>query len=280
MTLITLKKITTETFLPFIFLILAALSLKALADDSKDDKAEKEPESPCNGLLSLVNRPSFADSACVVPMDHAVFEMGAQFLSLNEGYGLNIPSLQARFGLPGNNEAFFFVPTFLRVTEPVMSGFGPAAFGMKHELAHSKSWVASLEGIVITPSGSGNFGSDGYGGIINGIYSYNITSKLNILIQLGGSTLTTSRNAGGKRFNSFNQNISLAFQPNEKVQFYTEVFGQTHTAPDQGAGYIVDGGIQYLIRKNIMIDLEVGQRISGNIGGIKNFIGTGLAFEV
>lgn len=261
------------------FIIISCfLPVQSLAD-SKD--SNDSTDNPCDSLLSLVGRPSFGDSPCVVPMDHALFELGVQFLSLTEGgYAQNVPSFTGRIGLPGNNEFIAILPSYIHQTVPTQSGFDSAAFGFKHQIAHGKSWVGAVEGYIVPPSGSSVYGNEGYGGVAYGIYSYDLTKTLNIFFQLGGSTLTTSEQDGGCRYNSFNQDYVLTWQPEEKWQIYGEVFAQTKTAPDEGAGYIADVGFQYLATKYLVLDLEAAQRISGNIGGIKNFIGAGLAFEI
>ncbi len=94
-------------------------------------------------------------------------------------------------------------------------------------------------------------------------------ANFSILVQLGGSSITTSEAQGGERFNSFNQDYALTWKPHKQWQIYGEVFGQSKTGPDEGSGYIADAGVQYLVNKYLVLDLEVGQRISGDIASIK-----------
>lgn len=57
---------------------------------------------PCDSLLNLVNRPTVADSACVVPVHKVEMEFGTQYQRLYQSpnHQLNYPQSVLRFGLP------------------------------------------------------------------------------------------------------------------------------------------------------------------------------------
>ena len=66
-------------------------------------------DNPCAGasaLLNLVNRPTVSDSACAVPYNKALVELGFQYQGLTQSAGqqTNFPEAVVRFGLPFNNE--------------------------------------------------------------------------------------------------------------------------------------------------------------------------------
>lgn len=69
-------------------------------------------DSPCNGMLAIVNRPTIADSPCTAPNKKFILEFGYEYLNLLEGIqGQSYPFAELRYGLPANNEIFvFFLP--------------------------------------------------------------------------------------------------------------------------------------------------------------------------
>jgi hypothetical protein len=63
------------------------------------------------------------------------------------------------------------------------------------------------------------------------------------------------------------------------LDIYGEAYGQTRTGPNQGSGFNCDGGVIYLLNKNMTLDAEVGQRISGALQGFQHYIGVGGAIR-
>ena len=133
-------------------------------------------------LLSLINRPTFADSPCTVPYKKTIVEMGYQYLKLvNAGYAQNAPQAELRFGLPLENELYVELPNFNYQTLFPHSGFNGIGIGLKHKLANTSNWIVSLEGDFSPPSGSSTFGNQGWGGELNLLYSYNLSQRLTCL---------------------------------------------------------------------------------------------------
>lgn len=75
---------------------------------------------------------------------------------------------------------------------------------------------------------------------------------------------------------SFNQFSTATWNPVKQLQLYGEVYGQTKTAPSDGAGYNFDGGLQYLVTRWLEVDLEAGVRLIGNLGGFTHYYGVGI----
>lgn len=257
----------------FVLLVFIWTVIDAFAGEAPD---------PCQGpaaLFSLVNRPSVADSACVVPFEKGLIESGVQYQNLKGGKrSYIVPQAELRLGLPAKTELAIIFPSYTHQTQPPHGGWGPAVVGLKHELGYNEKWLGSVEGLVILPSGSEAFGSDGLGGTINGIVDYNITNSLNLTFMLGISTQTQPYGSGGQRFNTINPDLLLAWQVNDKLQTYAEVYGQSKTSPTSGAGFNADAGIQYLFTPTLVSDLEAGQRISGQLGQFNNYFGAGLSW--
>lgn len=256
-----------------LLLLLFACSSLALADDS---------DNPCigpNALLSIVNRPSLLDSACVVPYKEALVELGYQYQRLypGSGYQHNLPETVVRLGLPAQNEVEVLLPNYTHQTVYPKAGFDASAIGFKHSLSATAILQTTVESLFILPTGSYNFGSHGLGIILNAIADYSLTSQVSVTAMMGISTLSSPNAAGGTYYTSINPDVELSWSPNDKTSIYGEVAGQSKIGPGLGSGFIFDTGILYLLRNNITVDAEVGQRISGPVSGAR-YVGAGVAF--
>ena len=253
-------------------LILYTQSFTVLAEIIPDPCAGPSP------LLNLIDRPTVGDSACVVPYKKAILEMGYQYQSLSHSAGneQNFPEAELRIGLPLNNELVMILPSNIHQSMAPHSGFTATVVGIKHELGYNKSWLWTIEALLTQSNGSAAFGSKGNGAAFNGIVSYNINSSFNLTFMFGGTTQTQAIQSGGQRYNSINPDLILTYTATNKLQFFGEVYGQSKTGPGEGSGFNFDGGLLYLLIPNFSVDLEVGQRISGNLFGFDHYIGTGV----
>jgi hypothetical protein len=239
------------------------------------------PENPCGGpsaLLSIINRPTVGDSACVVPLKKIVVETGTQYQQLlGQGSQINIPEAVFRLGLPADTEFVFILPNFIHQTIAPYSGFTTSAIGLKHEVGYAKNWVASAEAYFIIPGGSAAFGSHGAGAVVSAIVNYIPKPAWSFTFLLSAVTQTESSSAGGGRFNSLNPDLVLSYSATEILNFYAEVYGQSKVAPGEGSGFNADAGLIYLPRPDIAVDIELGQRLSGNLYGFSHYLGAGLS---
>lgn len=257
----------------WMFIVIYGINPSVFADTVDD---------PCGGpsaFLSIVDRPTIGDSVCAVPFKKAVLELGTQYLNLihSTGHEQNFPEAEFRLGLPANNEFVLLLPNYIHQSITPGSGFSATTVGIKHGIGYTKNWAAALEGLFTLPNGSAAFGSKGLGATFNGILSYTLNPKVNMTFMLGGSTETQSSLEGGQRFSSINPDMILTYSLNPKTDLYGEVYGQSKTGPGNGSGFNFDGGIIYLLLPRFTIDLEIGQRISGNLGGFERYIGAGMA---
>ena len=156
------------------------------------------------------------------------------------------------------------------------SGLTATTIGIKHEIGYTQNWLGTVEALFTLPNGSAAFGSKQMGTAINGIVSYNINSAFNLTFMFGGTSETESSFNGGQRFTSLNPDLVITYAATDKLQLYGETYGQSKTGPGQGSGFNADGGLLYLLIPNLEVDLEVGQRISGNLDGFEHYIGTGV----
>ena len=253
-----------------------------------EDLAHAGIQNPCAGptaLLSILDRPTASDSACVAPEGHAVLELGFMHANVrDEGGGTadNYPEAELRFGLPGMNEFKVLASNYTSqrsgIPEEASSGLSATSIGFKHELGYNAKWLGSVEAVFALPSGNDAFGSKGLGALFSGIAAYSLTDQIGLSLQLGAGSLTDPVSAGGRRFTTFTQFLTATWDPAARLQFYGEVFGQTKTSAAEGAGYDFDGGVQYLIKPWWEIDAEEGVRLTGDLGGFTHYIGAGMGF--
>ncbi len=257
---------------PFWFLWFSGFVISAVADDSAD------PCAGSNALLAIIDRPTVADSACVVPYNQVTLETGWQYQQLTSpGQQYNFPEAEYRVGLPFHTEFVFLPPNYIHQMHPSLSGYTAATMGIKHEIGYTAHWLAAAESLFTIPSGSNEFGTQTVEETVNGIVTYTVNPAVSLSVMLGTSSETESKNNGGGHFASFNPDLVFSWLPTEKLEFFGEIYGQTKTAPDQGSGYNWNGGIVYLVSQNLAWDLEYAQRLSGNLDGFEHYIGTGLS---
>lgn len=247
------------------------------------------PAPPCSGpsrLLGVVDRPTAADSACVVPQGMADIEAGATVGNLYGAAGgefQSFPNLALRWGLPGNSEVVWLPPSFQRqqvdagpgAAAGTTRGFGPTTIGVKHELSYTENWLWTAEALVTLPSGDSIYGSHGLGGAVNAILAYG-NGPLGVSLMVGATSQTEPAAAGGQRFHSFNPDLVMTWAAASSLQLYGEIYAQSHSGYLQGWGTNADAGLQYLVTPDLVMDLEEGVRIRGNLGGFSNYTGFGF----
>ncbi len=247
------------------------------------------PQNPCTGpsaLLALLDRPTIGDSSCVVPDGKTVLEAGIASGRLSGPTGGpfdNGPNAEFRWGLPAQTELVWLPPDFQYQQNDAApgrpaateQGFGATTLGIKHELGYNAHWQWTVEGLATLPSGNPVYGSHGLGGAFNGIVSYG-HGPFGASLMLGVTSQTEPTTAGGERYQSLNPDFVVTWLSTPRLQFYAEAYGQTHTGYGRGWGSDADGGVQYLVNRNLEVDLEEGVRLQGNLGGFASYTGAGL----
>jgi hypothetical protein len=239
-------------------------------------------DNPCAALSAIVNRPSFSDSACAVPQNHLVIESGYQYQKLKgRGTGSVLPQLVMRWGLPSQNEFLILLPNYTYQNAKPNSGFSATVVGLKHEFAYTAKWLNAIEGELILPTGSRNYGSHALGATFNGISVYTFNPAWALTMMLGITNQALSQAAGGKRYTSVNPDLLLNWQINPKTSTYIEVAGQSKTQPGSSkTAFNSDVGLIYLLRPQWEVDVAIGQRLSGQLGQYSHYVNVGMSFLV
>jgi hypothetical protein len=93
---------------------------------------------------------------------------------------------------------------------------------------------------------------------------------------VGATSQTEPTAAGGRRFQSFNPDLVVTWAASSRVQLFAEVYAQSHSGYRQGSGTNADGGMQFLLTPDLVVDVEEGVQIAGSLGGFSHYSGLGL----
>lgn len=240
-------------------------------------------DNPCMDapeILNVVNRPSHIDSACAAPPHSLMIESGYQYQALAPGGGTlsTFPNSEVRLGLPHKSEIFVYVPTYNNESFSPRTGFSGTFVGVKHQFITNQKLVLTTETELALPDGSAAFGAQQTGIIVNGVLNYIMSDLLDLTFMLGFYDLSWPRYYDGLRYSTVNANAMISYAVNGKTDIFAEAYSQSHTGPMMGGGLSMDLGIMYEAKSNIAIDLAVGQRLIGYIGGIDRYITSGISF--
>jgi hypothetical protein len=238
----------------------------------------------CSGdtaLLSILDRPSVAFSACTVPSKAISIESGYSYQKATpSGYSHNVPQTELRIGLINNTEIDIFPPNYNETSNPFQAGFSSGSIGLKHVLFFDANQLASFQGLVTAPSSNPYFGSINTGFLINAIYSYSFNSGVSISPSVGFASVSSSSDFPTKNYYSINPILTMGWSLTDKINPYLEVYSQSKTAIDQSWGVSMDGGLIFLIAHNVSLDVSAGQRIAGFINSVDHYFGAGFSFAL
>ncbi len=277
------------TVRPCIFIMLPLAALLMVSHPARAGSGN-----PCTGptsMLSLLNRPTVADSACVARPGDLVIEEGYKNqVSHNPGFQRSVtyPNGLLRFGLPGNWEIDLFPPSYNRRTtrsvvvgDDVETGFGDVTVGAKHEFGLFGPFVLAADTKISAPSGVRPFTNGAADATVNGIMSYKVTQNIGLALQIGASSLTSQMSSGRiRRFTILEPDMVLKYHFSSiPLQFYAEAYRGSGIGGAEGS-YSFDGGIQYLIAPWWEIDAEADTLLSGPAGARANYFGIGMGFRL
>ncbi|MGX6638311.1 transporter [Legionella pneumophila] len=256
-------------------LLLFSLQIKPATDYQTYETVCGEP----TDMLSFLERGGIATNPCVVPPRSVLISSGYQYQQLiGEGVQHSFPAAAIQLGLPGYFEVDLLLPNYINQTVDPRIGFSQTQLIVNHVLWFNNKWVITASGTFVFPSGSASFGSPNPGGGVIGILSYNFNSQLNLTGNLGITSQSEPSYDGGQSYTSVNPDLILSWTKN-KISLFAEIYGQSKTAPDEGSGFSTDAGVLYQVKKNIAIDFEVDQRITGLLNGVERYYGGGITIQ-
>lgn len=265
-----------------LFTMILLLSLPVVTHAALSSHKAQSFPNPCggpSGLLAELDRPTVGDSACTVKSGRAIVEFGYADAHTGGEETQNGPQAELRFGLPDHNEFVLLPPnaTFTDGGTPANTQYSATVMGLKHEWGYTRRLIYTGEILLTTPTSTTTPASGtGWGAAANGIVGLSLTHAVAVGLMLGVTSLYDQEN---RRYTSLNPDFTATWLLDPRWQLYGEIYGQSHVAYGAGSGWDCDGGVQYLVSRRIEVDAEVGQRLSGALGGYRNYWGVGGAWE-
>jgi hypothetical protein len=250
-----------------------------------------QPQSANEPDLINPDRPGIADGSAVIGPKTFQIESGIQeeFRRSGEGreHTIFVPTL-LRFGIDNRWEARIEGNTFTRVTTfdsgnatGHTSGFAPISIGFKYHIYNSNGdHQVSLAAIVrVFPAwGSKEFRARHTTGDVRLAADWNFAPglKLSINPNIG---LGRYEDDQGRLFTAGLFAITLNYLPNKKLNPFIDLGVQFPEASNGKAAAILDGGVAYIIGRNIQFDVSIGTRAHGDTPP-HPFLGFGISLRL
>ncbi len=233
-----------------------------------------------DNILSLINRPTIAVSPCVVSEKHLLTEFGFEHRELVVGSYANVyPDTQFRLGLGHDSELYAYAPVYVDNHAPPFKGNTTIGVGGKHVFLEKDPIVLSIDALIYPAGGSVYYGFQTTGGRINGIANYSM-DPWSLTLMLSVMYQSQPYNVPNQTFTAFGPDLVLSYSLNPDMYVFAEVYGQNKVSPTLGSAFNFDGGLAFLIRNNITLDIEASSRIYGLLGQFNNYIGFGGAVQL
>ena len=240
---------------------------------------EKVCDSP--NIINLIDRPTFAKGACVMPEKSLMLEYGAShYKYINEGEANGVGEAEFRLGLVEHTELDINAPTYFNQSIHPKAGFSYTSIGLKSMVYQDTHQAFTLDAGVIPSGGSYYFGSrdlHGYGNIIG---FRNLTDKLSHAFAFGYSNFGEFNETDFENYSTFSIDYDLSYSLNEHWHGFFEFTSQTKSNYTSGFGLLCSTGLIYVLSEYATIDIEFSQRIIGELNRSTNTIGIGGAIKL
>ena len=262
----------------------SAQSRRPPQDLPAQSQSAEEPD------LINADRPGLADGSTVIGPKTFQIESGIQEEFRRSGDGVEhtffVPTL-LRFGIDSHWEVRIEGNTFTRVTtsESATSankatGFAPISMGFKYHIYNSNGdHQVSLGTIVrVFPAwGSKEFRMQHATGDIRLAADWNLAPSLKLSINpnIGMGWYEDDK---GRLFTAALFATTLNYLPNKKLNPFIDlgvVYPESHNGKTSA---ILDGGIAYIIGRNLQIDASMGTRAHGDTAP-QPFLGFGISWR-
>lgn len=283
----------STTSFAFIFALgLASASPAAAQTPAPSSQNPSAPSAQTQASGDSINpdRPGIADGSAVIGRGWFQLEAGLQQerrsdASIKER-ATTIPSL-LRVGLTDRFEVRVESNTFTRITvtgpgsaSASTSDFAPISIGAKLQFQDSKGLTHPSLGVigrVFPRSGTSNVKTTKTTGDVRFAADWDVTPKISINPNVGigkyegdaGETFTTAL---------FALTVST-FNDAKTINPFVDVSIQTVEGPGAGSAIIVDGGVAYIPKPNVQLDISAGKRARGE-SPANWFIAAGVSFRV
>ena len=236
----------------------------------------------------VTDRPDKTESTSIVPRGFAQLEAGWSLETVEAaGTSLHrhtVPGLLARVGVLGALEArvgFAGLQLTNQGTPGGEEGLGDMELGFKYRLASARGPLPDVAVIaaVSVPTGADGVTSGRVDPTVLLVVSRPLSDRVSVGTNLGSSWTTTDDGRGGRTtLVDLTYTLSFGVALSDRVGTFAETFGSV-PAGDGAPAHHLDGGVTFLVRDNVQLDLSVGRGIAG--GGASDwFVGAGVSVRV
>ena len=278
-----------------IFLLLIALAASCPGSVSAQSSGQQkrlpaQAESSAEPDLINPDRPGIADGSNVIGAKRFQIESGVQEEFRRSGnereHTFFVPTL-LRFGIDSNWEVRIEGNSVTRVvtfdstnTATHTSGFAPTSIGFKYHIYNSTGDHQLSLGTIVRvfpPWGSKEFRTQHTTGDIRLAADWNFAPglKLSLNPNIGVGWYEDDK---GRLFTAGLFAITLNYLPTKKLNPFIDLGVQAPEANHGEAAAIVDGGIAYIVGRNVQIDASIGTRAHGETAP-QPFIGFGISWR-
>ena len=210
------------------------------------------------------DRPGETKTPELVKGNHLQFEMGFMKEKINDNLKLyQHPEVLLRYGLFNALELRVELTSQTikdNISKKDLKGITPVYFGVKAKILPEYKWLPSIGALaeVGVPSlASGDYFVDGIPFEFRTLFNNNISSKFSIQYNLGVAWNETNNQKDNKQW-------MYTFSPIYKVSENVHIFLEEYAFLRNGtsAEHYFDGGVQYFVNKNLVIDICSGVGLS------------------
>lgn len=223
----------------------------------------------------ITDRPDQTESSSTVPVGSVQVEAGWLREEIDdEVTSESAPGVLLRIGLTEELE--------LRVgwagwVEAGIDGSGDAELGLKWHLwrAQGNRPDAALLVGTSVPVGSAAVTSDAWDPAFRFAFEHELSSTVGLAYNVGYAWETTEENGRRSREGAAIWTAALGFGLSDEVGAFIELFG---ALPDGGSESSIDGGLTWLVRPNLQVDLYAGVGLSSTAPD--SFVGLGFSWRL
>jgi hypothetical protein len=238
----------------------------------------------------VTDRPDQTESTAIVPAGRTQVELGATyFRDDDDGLRqevLEVPGTLVRIGLGERFElrlgweGWLEEEASLGALSATEDGFGDAEIGAKFRLRQGGGPSPAIALIAATsvPAGEESFSTERFDPSARFSLSHDLAGGIGLGYNLGVETASRRRDHGHSTLATAIYTLAAGFPAGERWGLFAEVFGEVPMSEEGNPAHVVDGGVTYLLRPNLQLDLAAGAALSDDASDW--FTGVGVSFRL
>jgi hypothetical protein len=221
------------------------------------------------------DRPDQTECPFIVPKDHFQMETGFLYEQTDKNVrSVSAPSVLFKYGLNERFELRLITEfTTIKSGESTISGLNPVTIGFKINIAQEKGILptASFIGHLTIPRfASKDFTSTYFAPAFRFAMQHTLSKKLSLGYNLGAEW------EGETAEPAFIYTLTTGYSITTKIGAYAEVYG---FAPQTSkADHRFDCGLNYLLRRNVLMDVSGGLGLTANAPD--HYVALGFSFRL